>query len=71
VEEEMEVISSADHPNAKDPTAKIVWEDRRTLDAVYSVRGGFIATLGYPNCLAPLFASQNEAVAAINRYRAA
>jgi hypothetical protein len=60
----MAVILQADHPSAKDPIAKLIRPVMPIGREIYSVRGGYLACLDYPYCLAGLFESEVAATAA-------
>lgn len=64
-----QLIPLVDHPNNLDPTARIVWEDRVSLDSVYSVRGGYLANVSRVGCFAELFGSSELAQQAIADFR--
>ena len=53
------IIQISDHPSNGDATAKLVWAEGSK--SVYSVKGGFIAIVGWPFAAEGLFGSLAEA----------
>jgi hypothetical protein len=63
------IIRTAAHPHNLCPAAAVAWEDRRTGHVVYWVKAGFVACIGDGvHCLAETFASQADAVAALEAH---
>lgn len=60
--------TTANHPHNADPTAALIWENSQTQRRVYRVKAGYIATLGNGYALSDTFASQAEAVAALDAH---
>ena len=69
-----ELVPLREHPSNRDPTIRIVVERRHAdgLDLIWSVGGGYLATLAGPEGLTfrEPFASATEALAAIAARRA-
>lgn len=59
-------IPLCDHPSNNDPTARLVTDLGVAVSkhSIYSVRGGFVACLGYEMCLEGLFPTKAAARAA-------
>jgi hypothetical protein len=55
------IILQKDHPSALDPIAKLIRSSMPVGREIYSVRGGYLACLDYPYCLAGLFDSETAA----------
>ena len=70
-----DLISVWNHPHNLDPTARIVWEDRRTGDHIYRVRAGYVACIHSKSvpcaALDETFASEEDARAAVKAYHVA
>lgn len=65
----MNIVPLSDHPSNSDKTSVIVWEDRRTVDIVWRVRGGYVASMGRLGAFDALFPTQDAASAAILAHR--
>ena len=60
------IISTAKHPSNLDPTSRLVAGDRECRWSIYSVKGGYVLTLGYDvaeggRCVDGLFPSEMAA----------
>lgn len=63
------IIATADHPHNGDPCAALCWHDRETSDSVYSVRAGYVATIGRVGAYDTTFPSLAAAYQAIHAFR--
>lgn len=63
----MNTIPLSQHPHNLDRTAKIVWEDRRTGEHVYSVKAGYVAAFGHSETFDTTFQTEEDARDAMRR----
>lgn len=65
----MKIITTERHQHNLDRTAVIVWDDKQTLDTVYRVMAGYIATIGQVGAFDETFATKDQAIAALTAFR--
>lgn len=57
------LIDLTDHPHCLCPQGKLEWA--REAKAVYSVKAGFVAVIGYDKAIDATFCTQSQAVDAV------